>query len=98
MNILFATTVNELEIYALLTYQTARTDNFLTSFLDNLLVPSSRGKNPKRKPAVRRRSLSREEYERCIVLSSIVLANRIEVIGEEGKCSSQCSFEFKKFY
>jgi len=52
MNILIATTVNELEIYALLGYQTASTDNFLTSFPDNLLVPSSRGKNPKRKPAV----------------------------------------------
>ena len=39
MNILITTTVNELEIYALLGYQTASTDNFLMTFRDNLLVP-----------------------------------------------------------
>jgi hypothetical protein len=61
MNIFIATTVNELEIYALLGYNAASTDNFLTTFQDNLSVPSLRGKNPKRKPPVQIRSLCREE-------------------------------------
>jgi hypothetical protein len=45
MNILIATTVNELEIYAFLGYNAASTDKFLTMCQDNLSVPSLRGKN-----------------------------------------------------
>jgi hypothetical protein len=60
MNILIATTVNELEIYALLGYNAASNGNFLT-FRDNLSVPSLRGENPKRKWAVQMWSLCRHQ-------------------------------------
>lgn len=59
MNILIATTVNELQVYALLGYNAASTVNFLMVFWDNLSVPSLKGKNPKRKLAVQIQNLCR---------------------------------------
>jgi hypothetical protein len=49
---LIATTVNELEMYALQGYNAASTDNCLMIFWDNLMAPSLRGKNSKRKLAL----------------------------------------------
>jgi hypothetical protein len=78
-----ATTVNELEIYTPLGYNAASTD-LLTTFWDNLSVPSLSSKNPKRKPAVQIRSLCKEECGWLIVLSSVVLASRIDASDCEG--------------
>ena len=74
----------------LLGYCTASSSNFLPMFWDNLLVPSLRVKNPKRKLDVPIQSLHREECGQWEVLCSVVLANWVdERVGKEGECGSQ---------
>jgi hypothetical protein len=52
---------------------------------DNLSVPSLRGKNWKRKPAVQIWSLCKEECGQWIILICVVLASRIDASDwEEG--------------
>jgi hypothetical protein len=71
--------------------------NFLLTFRDNISVPSSRVKNPKRNPPVER------VYKGKNVGSgkfSVVWCQTVGLVGEvgrEGKCSRMCSFEERRF-
>jgi hypothetical protein len=65
----------------LLGYCTTNNGKSLLTFRDNLPVPSSRVKNPKRKPGILVRGLYKEECGRWYVLSSVVPANRVDAGG-----------------
>jgi hypothetical protein len=81
---------SQAENCALLGHYTASSGNFLPMFWDNLLVPSSRIMNPKRKLDVPIQSLPSEEWGQWKVLCSVVLANwDDEWVGKEGECGSQ---------
>ena len=63
-------------------YYTVSYGNFLPTFQDNRSVPSSRVKNPKRKPSVPIWGLYREEYEWHLPVRFI------QVVGREMECGS----------
>ena len=82
------------ENYTLLGYYTASSGDFLLTFWDNLIVPSSGANNPKSKPVTLARGLYMEECGRQEVLSGVVPSNRVDASWWEGqgKCSHQCYF------
>ena len=67
---------------ALLGYYTVSIGNFLPTFQDNIPVPSSVVKNPKRKPGVPIWGLYREEYGWRLPVRFI------QVVGRERECGS----------
>ena len=76
---------------ALLGYYTVSNGNFLPTFQDNLSVPPSRVKNPKRKPGVPIWGLYREEYGWCLPVRFIQVVGR-EMFHEKrnsNKCGSE---------
>jgi hypothetical protein len=67
--------------------------NSLPTFQDNLLVPSSRVKNPRRKLVIQICGLNRERGRWCKVLSSTVPAGDAGGRGVGGSVVTQCYSE-----